>query len=126
MKPDDYAKAGTEFAHQTALFMWVALNKQKYPLLEKLMFAIKNEEKSGSKIVGGRFKASGVKKGTPDIFVSIPCHGKYGLYIEMKKIGGKPSKEQIEFKEAALAQNYGWVCCEGWEKARDVLVQYLS
>ena len=126
MNPADYAKSGSEYAEQCALFMWAALNKQKYPLLEKLMFAIKNEEKSGNKIVGGHFKASGVKAGTPDIFVSIARKGKHGLYIEMKKIGGKPSKEQVEFGCHAQIADYEWKCCEGWEKARDIIVEYLS
>lgn len=126
MKPGDYAKAGTEYAEQVALFMWAALNKQKYPLLENLMFAIKNEEKTGSKVVGGRFKAAGVKSGTADIFVSIPNKGYHGLYIEMKKFGGRTSKAQLKFAENVKSQHYGWVCCEGWEAARDMIIQYLD
>ena len=62
MTPEQYIKTGSEHEHQTALFMWIALNKQSYPKAMKA-FAIKNEEKSGSAVVGGRFKASGVRSG---------------------------------------------------------------
>lgn len=125
MKPDDYAKSGTEFAHQTALFCWCALNKHTYPELD-LLFAIKNEEKSGSKIVGGRFKASGVKKGVADTFLPVAKGNCHGLFIEMKKPGGKPSKEQLEFGEKVQKQGYGWCWCDNWEKAKDILIMYLT
>ena len=134
MKPEDIAKSGTELAEQTALFAWAAWNSTKYPFLEKLMFAIKNEEKSGSRIVGARFKASGVKSGTHDVFVSIPRReGSYyeartyhGLYIEMKTKIGSPSKEQIAFGEAVEAVGYAWEVCYGWEHAVRVLEAYLK
>lgn len=125
MKPSTLAKAGSELSHQTALFSWAALNKRTYPELD-LMFAIKNEEKSGSVIVGNRFKASGVKKGTSDIMLPIPKGGFHGLFLEMKKPGGKASKEQLEFGAKVQAQGYGFVVCDDWEKAKDILIQYLS
>lgn len=125
MTPEQYAKAGTEFAHQCSLFMWANLVKQQWPELQ-MMFSIKNEEKSGSKVVGGRFKASGLKSGVPDVFLPIARKGRFGLFVEMKKIGGKASKEQIEFGKRLIDQGYGWCVCEGWEAARDILIQYLT
>jgi len=38
----------------------------------------------------------GVRRGIPDLFLSIPAYGYHGFYIELKKQGGKPSAEQIE------------------------------
>lgn len=123
--PERYALAGTEFAHQVALFAWAALAKQQYPELE-MLFAIKNEEKSGSAIVGGRFKASGVKAGVPDVMLPIARQGVHGLFIELKKPGGKARKEQIEFGGKLQNQKYGWCVCDSWEKAKDVILMYLG
>ena len=125
MKPEDYAKRGTEHSHQTALFMWAALNKRKYPELD-FMFAIKNEEKSGSAIVGAKFKAAGVKADVPDIFLSVARKGVHGLYIEMKRPGQKARPSQLAFGMDLIGQDYGWCCCDNWEKARDVIVEYLT
>ena len=125
MTPEQYAKTGKESSHQVALFMWAAMVFNQWPELE-VMFAIKNEEKSGSKIVGGAFKAGGVKKGVPDIFLPVAKKNCYGLFIEMKKPGQKARPEQVEFGNKLRLKGYGWCCCDSWEKARDVLIEYLS
>ena len=124
MKPETIIKKGSEYEHQCALFAWAALNKNVYPELE-MMFAIKNEEKSGSAIVGSRFKASGVKKGVPDIFLPVPMKNFNGLFIEMKKPGGKASTAQLEFGTKLQYQGYAFAICDSWEKAKDILLQYL-
>jgi hypothetical protein len=125
LKPEQLAKGGSEYNEQCALFSWAALSKQIYPQLE-LLFAIKNEEKSGSAIVGSRFKASGVKRGVADVFLSVPRNGYHGLYIEMKASKGKLSKEQIIFGDKVREQGYGWVCCYSWESAKNIIIQYLT
>jgi len=125
MNPEDYAKSGKESSHQTALFMWIALNKNAYPELE-MLFAIKNEEKSGSALVGIRSKAAGVKKGASDLFLPVARQNCHVLFIEMKKPGGKASREQLEFGAKVQSKGYGFCVCDSWEKARDVLIQYLK
>jgi hypothetical protein len=125
MKPEQLAK-GSEHGEQSALFAWAALSKQTYPELEFCLYAIKNEEKSGSAIVGSRFRASGVKKGVADVFLSVARNGYHGLYIEMKAAKGKLSKEQIIFGDKVREQGYGWVCCYSWESAKNIIIQYLT
>ena len=125
MTPEEYAKSGTEFAHQTSLFIWCAMNQKQYPELQSL-FAIHNEENSGSAIRGARNKQSGTKKGVADLFLPIPKGQFYGLFIEMKKIGGRASKEQLAFGDSVMIRNYGFVVCQGWESARDMLIAYLE
>ena len=89
MTPEDYCKSGTEFAHQVSLFMWAAFNSTRYPEL-KWFHAIKNEEKSGSKVMGARAKQSGIKRGVSDTLLPVK-RGKFsGLYIEMKAPDRKP------------------------------------
>jgi len=124
MKPSQLAK-GSEHSHQSALFAWAALSRQTYPELS-IMFSVKNEEKSGSAIVGSRFRAAGVKKGVSDVVLPVARKGCHGLFIEMKKPGGKASKEQLEFGVKVQAEGYGFCVCDSWEKARDVLIEYLT
>lgn len=124
MKPEDYAKAGTEHAHQVALFMWASQNLQYYPEL-KWMYAIPNGGERNV-AVAGRLKAEGVKCGVSDICLPVSCMGFHGMYIEMKKPGGRESAEQKEFATFLRAQGYYYECCDHWEKARDSLIAYMS
>lgn len=123
MDPAILAKSGTEHGHQTALFAWAALNRASFPELE-WMFAIKNAEKAG-KIAGALAKAEGVRKGVSDIFLPVARHGMHGLFIEMKKPGEKAKPDQLTFGAWIQKENYGFVVCDHWEKARDIIIQYL-
>lgn len=125
MTPEQLAKSGTEHGHQAALFCWRALNVGTYPELE-WFHAIKNEEKSGSVILGSRAKAAGIKKGVSDCFLPVRRGSCSGLYIEMKKPGGKESTAQVEFGQFVMSQGFGYICCDHWEKARDTLILYLQ
>ena len=76
--PEGLAAAGTEHAHQKAIFCWAANNFNKWPELQ-LMFAIPNggtrgDDKKSRTIRGGKLKAEGVKAGVPDIFLPVPRH----------------------------------------------------
>lgn len=124
MKPEDYAKAGTEHAHQVALFMWASQNRDKYPELE-WMYAIPNGGERNV-AVAGRLKAEGVKSGVSDVCVPVARKRCHGLYIEMKKPGGKESANQKEFGAFLQAQGYAYFCCDHWELARDTIILYMN
>lgn len=130
--PQQLAK-GSEHSHQTAFFCWCALNVKKYPEL-KWCHAIKNEEKSGSAIVGARSKQAGIKAGVSDILLPVRRGSYSGLYIEMKAPSRKPKKkgkggvsdEQAEFGAFVQRQGFGFIVCYGWEEARDTMISYLE
>jgi len=124
MKPEDYARSESEFSHQVALFMWAALNMQRYPEL-RWFHAVKNEEKSGSVVLGAKAKSSGVKSGVSDTCLPVRRGNYSGLYIEMKKPNGKPTKEQLDFGSFVTSQGFLFAVCDHWEKAKDVLEKYL-
>lgn len=130
LSPEEIAKSGTEHAHQAALFCWANIKTPVCPELQ-MMFAIPNGEARGDTartcaIRGAKLKAEGVKSGVPDIFLPVARHDMHGLFIEMKKPGGKPSKEQKTFGKRVQNEKYGFCICDSWEKARDVLIMYLS
>lgn len=68
----------------------------QYPYWSKFLFHIRNGGSIKSAREGAKFKRMGVRKGIPDLFLSIPAGGTHGFYIELKKQNGKPSEEQIE------------------------------
>lgn len=122
MTPEQYAKSGSEHAHQVALFMWA----QQSGIAElKLMFAIPNGGLR-DKRTATRLKAEGVKSGVPDIFLPVARKECWGLFIELKKPGGRVSEEQYEWIYELRKQGYGAAVCVGWEAARDVILQYLG
>lgn len=124
MKPEDYAKAGTEHAHQVALFMWASQNLERYPEL-KWMYAIPNGGERNV-AVAGRLKAEGVKSGVSDVCLPVRSWPNHGLYIEMKKPGGKESEAQKEFGAFLKDQGYKYQMCDHWEKARDLIIEYMD
>lgn len=132
MRPEQFCKPNSsEHVHQVCVFMWAALNQAKYPMLEKLLFAIPNGGSRGetartAAIVGGKLKAEGVKAGVSDLTLAWPAKGFHGFFIEMKKPGGKAQQNQLDFGNAVIHAGYKFAVCDHWEKARDLIVEYLS
>ncbi len=125
MTPDQLAISGSESAHQRSLFCWCAMNIKKYPEL-RWLFAIPNGE-ARTGFAGARLKAEGVRAGVWDIFLPVAfANGWRGLWIEMKKRGGKLSPRQIEFGEFVKKQGYRTEVCYGWQEAVKVIEDYLN
>jgi hypothetical protein len=122
--PESIAKARTEHAEQTALFCWAALEAQKYPELA-LMFAIPNGGER-NKIVAANLKAEGVKASIPDIFLPAARGSWHGLFIELKKFGGRATPEQLKMIKRLQVAGYGAIVCVGWQAGRDTLLSYLN
>ena len=138
MLPSQIAK-DSESSQQRALFCQANLHLEQFPEL-RWMHHIPNggaraDDAKGSAIRGARLKAEGVKEGIPDVFMPVPRGYWHGLYIEMKKPSLRPkrvgsagglSEKQMEFRDFAHKQGYGWVVCYDWEEAWQMIVDYLS
>jgi hypothetical protein len=141
--PWTVAAIGSEDAEQQALIMWVnmasfagidAANDEKSyyskPTINKpikelsLLFAIPNGGLRNH-VTANRLKATGVKKGVPDLFLPL-ARSYHGLFIEMKKKGGIVSKEQKEWQKELTKQNYRAIICRGWVEARNETIKYLG
>lgn len=114
----------TEHEHQKSLFYWAALQECTYPDLID-MYAIPNGGHRG-KAEAGRLKAEGVKAGTPDICLPAANCGYHGLYIEMKKEGGKLQPNQKQRIERYNKRGYLAAVCYGWLEARNLIINYLE
>lgn len=123
--PATIARAGTEHAHQVAVFVWAALNYSKYPEL-RMMFAIPNGGER-NKIVAANLKAEGVKAHVPDIFLPVARGSWHGLFLE----GKKPGKHHVDPGQKQcikdlIEQGYGACIFVGWEQAAAIITAYLD
>ncbi|MDR1050479.1 MAG: VRR-NUC domain-containing protein [Deltaproteobacteria bacterium] len=73
-----------------------------------------------------KLKAEGVEEGVPDLFFAAGRHGFNGLYIEMKKPGGRLSKEQKEYIRGLMANNFKVVVCDNVLQASTVIRDYYG
>lgn len=72
------------------------------------------------------------EKGYPDLFIpktkkdsngNLKCAG---LFIELKKIGGKPSKEQLKMVQYLNNEGYFARIVEGAEDAIELINNYIN
>lgn len=72
-------------------------------------------------------KASGGRKGLPDLFLPVPAQGYHGLYIEMKRLKlGKISPEQKQWIDRLNGMGYRVEVCKGHAAAIAIIQEYLS
>ncbi len=77
-------------------------------------------------IEGARLKAQGVRRGVPDVPVSIPSQDYHGLFIEFKSPDGKLSPEQKEFIKTAESLGYKCIVVTSCMEAKIKLLEYLG
>ena len=106
--------------HQKQLIQWA----KQFPW-GQFLFHIPNETTGGRGWIV-RNSQMGCRKGVPDLMLPIPMNGYNGLFIEMKRPGGR--LEYIQKRWLAALSEFGYlaVCCKGWEEARDVLQGYME
>lgn len=69
----------------------------------------------------------GVKGGVPDLMLPVARHGYFGLYMELKILGGVLRPEQVEWAAILTEQGYYVrTVIEVLQDARDLLNWYLS
>lgn len=106
--------------HQRQLIQWT----RQFPW-GQFLFHIPNETTGGQGWIV-RNHQMGCKKGVPDLMLPIPMHGYHGLFIEMKKPGGRMDPAQKKWNAALNKLGYLAVCCYGWEEARDAIQRYME
>ena len=112
-----------ESEEQSAYFDWLA---KAHPREARWIYAIPN---GGSRhpAEARNLKRQGVKKGVAGIFVLYARHGKYGLYIEMKRRkGGRLRPEQKEFITDMLDEGYAAAVCYGAADAIRTTEEYMG
>jgi hypothetical protein len=114
----------TEHQEQSAVFDWIGTAKNRVPELD-LMFAIPNQSQ-GNVQRGKYYKAEGQKKGVSDLFLPVARRGYHGMFIEMKRMDGKPTPEQEMWKARMSEQGYYAVICWGANQAIQKTSYYVG
>lgn len=121
-----------ESREQCAVVSWF---KRQYPLYQECIVAIPN----GTHLHGetakerGRqmayLKREGLKPGASDLFIAVPTHGKYGLWLEMKakKITYcKVTQEQRDHLAMMQSVGYSAEWAAGFEQAVEIIKKYMK
>ena len=114
----------TEEEEQTVVMHWAAMAAGRWPEL-RLLFHIPNGGKR-SKSEAVRFRAAGVRSGVPDLFLPCSRGGFHGLWIEMKAMGGRVSREQERWQTELLGQGYMCAVCYGADAAIATIEKYMQ
>ena len=122
--PEQLVKSGTESSHGKALMCWAAQNIKQYPEL-KWLTHIGHGGKL-DKITAGRMKAEGLKRGVPDYLLLVRRGNYSALWIELKKLEGKLSHEQVLWLNQARECGHFATVCYCWEEAREMIIWYLN
>lgn len=114
----------TEHAEQCAVIEWAAMNQSRIPQL-RLLHAIPN---GGARhpAVALKLKAEGVKRGVPDLSLPVPMGDRHGLYIEMKRRGGRIEQEQKEWINDLMRLGYRVDVCWDADEAIKTIGEYLD
>lgn len=114
----------TEHDIQKSLIRWRDLSQKSRPELG-LLFAIPN---GGARhvVVAKKLKDEGVLAGVPDLFLPVARGGYHGLFIELKRQGGRLSEAQRNMIGKLETQNYAIVICYDLSQAIEAINDYLS
>lgn len=148
--PEYLARSGSEDGEQSALFCYAAdmIHGRAVEHIKQagkfdrfvplpadrrwaLLYAIPNGGKR-EPATAARLKATGVKRGFPDVGLPIPKLGFHGAFIEMKKApehGGKlkdVDTDQETWHQILIGQGYYVVVAFGWRQAVELITEYLS
>lgn len=95
------------------------------PEYADLVFAIPNGGKRDAK-TAMILKNMGVRPGVPDVMIAVPRKKYHGLFVELKKVGGRTSGDQERVISALRTQGFMVVVCEGLEAAWEAVMEYLA
>lgn len=115
----------SEYNEQVTVFAWAALMEPKHPELCMLSSSLNGVRLS----IGAATKAkrAGLRAGFPDIFLAVARNGYHGLFIEMKKVGGrKPEPAQQVWLHNLATEGYACFCCKGADAAIKTIGDYLG
>lgn len=112
----------SEHREQVTVVQWLRAAEVETPEYA-LVYAVPNGSKR-TPAMAAWMVAEGLKRGVPDLVWPVR-RGRYsGLYVEMKKPGGRVSPEQIAWRDALKAQGYAVYVAVGSSPAIEVFQQF--
>lgn len=114
----------TEHEEQAALIAWARLIERRIPEVG-LLYAIPNGGWRHPR-TAALLKAEGARAGVWDLHLPVPRNGATGLWIEMKRPGGRLTPEQAAWGAAMRAYGARTVVCRSWTQAACVILEHLG
>lgn len=105
---------------QSAIMDWAAAHSRKWPSLD-LLFAVPNGQ-----FRPGQAPEPGLRPGVPDLCLPHPTDAFPGLFLELKREGGRLRDTQCQWLVSLLDQGYAVVVAYGYEEATQTLSLYCS
>lgn len=96
-----------------------------FKLPEFALFAVPNAGLRDP-IQGAWLKAEGMRRGVPDLMLATRTQAYAGLFIELKRLDGRPSPEQQTIGAYLLNAGYAWKVCRGAGEAIEEIRWYLK
>lgn len=126
------ARSQQESKEQSAFVRWF---KMQYPKYKDCIIAIPNGAHLAGKTTTERarkmakMKREGLKPGTSDLFIAVPCGGLCGLWLEMKKSGEtycsvKPNQREHLAEMEVMGYAAEWAA--GTEEAIKITKAYMN
>lgn len=109
-------------SESTEQTIFVARVRQFHP--EVILMSIPNGGKRDPR-VAAQMKREGVLPGAPDLLVPEPRRGFHGMFIEMKRLDGRTSKEQKELHMKLTARGYLVKVCYSADEAYGEFLRYV-
>lgn len=113
----------SEFYIQSRIFAWAVANEHLIPQLKYLHASPNGDLRHIA--VARRLKATGTRKGFPDLILPHVNDRHAGLFIEQKKEGGELSEEQLRWNEYLNAEGYLCVTSYSIEQSIQILLEYI-
>ena len=121
----------SESTEQAAFVSWFNLQYKKYSVLmwanPSGFFLSGKSARNYGQIA--KLKREGWQNGIPDITLAVPNSAYSGLYIEFKDVNKKESAlttDQKEKLDALSSVGYLAVMCAGFDKAKEVVNNYME
>lgn len=114
----------SEHQIQAGVVWWARAMERRHPEL-RWLHAIPNGG-ARTPITGALLKASGVRRGVPDLCLPVPRGQYHGLYMELKRPKGRTTKEQHEWLEGLFKMGYQVELCTSVIEATQRLLSYLK
>ncbi len=122
-----------EHFDQVEIFRWAREGEggAEFPELRTQLVANRNAARTAKgdetrPHSGAWMKAEGVTKGVSDMSLYVAHGGYFGMLIEQKIEGTRPSQEQVEFIQRAKDQGYCTVFCFSVDDTKAALRWYMG
>ena len=87
---------------------------------------IRDSSRQKAQRIGSQLKSEGVKAGFPDIAIYEPRGGFFGLFIELKREGGKVSTHQRVWLDRLQQRGYKVYKTDSIDEFVDIVDNYLK